>query len=415
MSLRSIEPVNYKIVDLSHPLQGSQMDGIKDERAVMDTIPYSRVFYHAFPGAVIMHRGKKYKVQSMTRPPAFADSCSGYRGGSNLAAYAKPTTARYSTRPLSTMKITVVKQMERLDDQGTHLIIRSDCNDWRLAHQPVLPNTEEEVIQGSLGGNGVVTVRRNVHGFKKLSTVTRVEISRTELSMPPMEFDTFAFWIDTEATALSQVVKGYDDGVHALSHALLAVAPLFVPCTSADINCDHSHFGCSRIMIFDMRAGGAGTSAQLWKSLFRPNGLLEVAIDLLTNCPSCLRDQDSTGYQGGCPACVQSGQCLNFNQYLSRHAALIIAKRMLNRIQATELYIKNIVDTEAGLPDGVSQSPTRSKEPSECHSPRRAAREKAMSEAKDLRSARERQVVVGRPTWPLDNSDGVGGRQVDGD
>lgn len=390
------------------------MDGIKDERAVMDTIPYSRVFYHAFPGAVIMHRGRKYKVQSMTRPPAFADSCCGYRGGSNLAAYAKPTTARYSTRPLSTMKITVVKQMERLDDQDPHLINRSDCNDRRLAHQPVLPYTEE-VIQGSLGGNGVVTVCRNVHGFTKLSPVTRVEISRTELSMPPMEFDTFAFWIDTEATALSQVVKDYDDGVHALNHALLAVAPLFAPCTSADINCDHSRFGCSRIMIFDMRAGGAGTSAQLWKSLFRPHGLLEAAIDLLANCPSCLRDQDSTGYQGGCPACLQSGQCLNFNLNLSRHSALIIAKRMLNRIQATELYIKNIADIEAGLSNGVSQILTRSKEPSEWHSPRRAAREKAMCEAKDLRSARERQVVVGRPSWPLDNSNGVGGRQIDGD
>jgi len=56
VSLRSIEPIAYQIVDLNHNLQGGRTDTI-NENAVMDTIPYSRVFYHAFPGAVIMHRG----------------------------------------------------------------------------------------------------------------------------------------------------------------------------------------------------------------------------------------------------------------------------------------------------------------------------------------------------------------------
>lgn len=396
-------------MDLSHPLQGARTDGIKDEKAVMDTIPYSRIFYHAFPGAVIMHRGRRYKVQSMTRPPAFAESCTGYRGGSNLAAYAKPTNARYTTRPLSTMKITVVKQMERLDDESTSVAVLTKVSD----SQSFQPFAEGEDIKGSLGGNGVVTVSRSVHGFTKLSPVTRVEISRTELSMPTMEFDTFAFWLDTEATELSQVVNQYDDGVHALSHALLAVAPLFVPCTSSDVNCDHSHYECSRITIFDMRAGGAGTTAQLWKCLFQPSGLLEAAIDLLTTCPSCQQDQESNGYNGGCPACLQSGHCLKFNHHLSRSAALIIATRMLSRLQTTELYARNIEEKKSAN-DVIPLSPSRSKVTAESVTPRKAARDKAVCEAKDLKSARERQVVVGRSTWPLDNSDGIGGRQVHG-
>jgi len=47
VSLRTIEPLSYLIVDKSHPLQGNKTDKLHDPRAVLDTIPYSRVFYHA--------------------------------------------------------------------------------------------------------------------------------------------------------------------------------------------------------------------------------------------------------------------------------------------------------------------------------------------------------------------------------
>lgn len=46
VSIRSMESVNYDIVDLSHPRQANRMDTIHDKAAVLDTIPYSRVFYH---------------------------------------------------------------------------------------------------------------------------------------------------------------------------------------------------------------------------------------------------------------------------------------------------------------------------------------------------------------------------------
>ena len=54
VSIRSVEPVSFSIVDISHPLQGGLTNGIHDEQAVLDTLPYSRVFYHAFPGAIIL-------------------------------------------------------------------------------------------------------------------------------------------------------------------------------------------------------------------------------------------------------------------------------------------------------------------------------------------------------------------------
>ena len=66
VSIRSIEPVQFSIVDISR--QGGKMDTIQNENAVLDTLPYSRVFYHAFPGAIILFRGTKYRVLAMTRP-----------------------------------------------------------------------------------------------------------------------------------------------------------------------------------------------------------------------------------------------------------------------------------------------------------------------------------------------------------
>lgn len=287
------------------------MDVVVDEKAVLDTIPYSRVFYHAFPGAVITHRGRRFKVLSMARPPPFASSSTGYRS-SNLAAFAKPTSVRYSTRPLSGLKITVVKQMERIDGCCSPKDADGVGETTRI---PAVSPDSSEHENGSLAGSGIVTVKRTVHGYKKLSPVTRAELSRTEISLPPMEFDTYGLWIDTEAATLAPVVKDYDAGVHALSHALLAVAPLFVPCASSDLDCDHRTHGCSRVMLFDLRAGGAGTCNQLWKHLFMPDGLLHAALALLETCPSCSIDSD---YQGGCPACIQAGQCLKFNQDLHR-------------------------------------------------------------------------------------------------
>jgi hypothetical protein len=48
----------------------------------------------------------------MTRPPAFGVS---FRRTITLGAYVKPHSQRYCTRPLSTLKITIVKQMEQVD------------------------------------------------------------------------------------------------------------------------------------------------------------------------------------------------------------------------------------------------------------------------------------------------------------
>ena len=407
VSLRSIEPLNYDIIDLSHPKQAGRMDGAQDESAIIDTVPYSRVFYHAFPGAIIMHRGQRYKIVSMVKPPAFANQISG-RSSINLAAYAKPSSHGYFTRPLSTLKITVVKQLERIEHMRPSNI-PSNRPEEKQEIAPAIVNVdhlyshEDDPSIGSFAGCGVVTVRRNVHGYKKLSLVTREELSRSELSLPDMEYDSFAFWLDCDAGVFSTLLgKDYGHGIHALSHAILAVAPLFVPCTPADIQCDHSFVNPTRVTIFDARPGGSGVCSQLWKHVFVPNGLIDAAVDLLRKCPSCSSD---VGYYGGCPGCIQFGECIKFNDFLCKEKALAIGKHLLKRIQQLDIYKAKSKKMEDNM--GEDSEEEHMKEP-ECtiSSPRRRKRARAMQAAKDIAKSQDRQLVIGRPSWPMDGAAG---------
>ena len=260
-------------MDLSHPLQNNQTDKIHDKAAVLDTIPYSRVFYHAFPGAIIKHRGRKYRIEAMESPPAFVGGQSFGRESSDLAAFAKPTHVQYTTQALSLNEITVVKQTRH-----------AELVDSRACHSV------------SVSGSGLVTVKRSVHGYKCLSHVNRKEISRSTLNLPPMEYDTYAIWLDADAVSLRGVVTNFNEGVHALNHALVAVAPLIVPCSSSDIDCDHGTFECTRILLFDVRAGGSGICKQLYNKFYE---CLDAAVELLQDCTTCY--SETSRYSGGCP------------------------------------------------------------------------------------------------------------------
>jgi hypothetical protein len=100
----------------------------------------------------------------MSRPPAFLSENFAGRSNVSLSAFAKPTTAKYVTRPLSNLRITIVKQMESV----------------LLNDSPAGAATAVETAV-TLAGYGKVNVKRRVHGYKKLSLITRQELSRSEL------------------------------------------------------------------------------------------------------------------------------------------------------------------------------------------------------------------------------------------
>lgn len=153
---------------------------------------------------------------------------------------------------------------------------------------------------------------------------------------------------------------------------------------------DHNTFDPTQVVIFDHRAGGSGCAERLWKHFFlEKDNILVAAIDLLQNCSSCESD---TTFDGGCPACLHLSNCLKFNQYLSKSSAIVIGKRMLERIKESQLYKENCY-----LKNHESKIITNST----------TYRTSALAKAKQLQGAKNRSYVVGRPSWPMDYG-GVG-------
>jgi ATP-dependent helicase YprA (DUF1998 family) len=134
---------------------------------------------------------------------------------------------------------------------------------------------------------------------------------------------------------------------------------------------------------------------------------------------TCSQCRGSWGYEGGCPACLHFGQCLMFNQHLNRNAAIQVGKRLLQRIRQTTLYKENAerLSNENDAPAPLHDNHCTEKErPSPNHttvvSPRRKARARALRNAKEVAPTKERNVVMGRASWPTDREDS---RQVDAD
>ena len=86
------------------------------------------------------------------------------------------------------------------------------------------------------------------------------------------------------------------------------------------------------MLLYDQRAGGSGITTQLYRFIIPA---LEAALELLAECASC--SYKAVGYDGGCPACLQSVPCDNFHQDLSRRAGVQVGQHLLGRLKKSNL------------------------------------------------------------------------------
>jgi len=120
-------------------------------------------------------------------------------------------------------------------------------------------------------------------------------------------------------------------GLHAASHALINVLPLFARTSANDALtvCDYPaarRYRPRYILIGDRCKGGNGLSLQAYR-VFRL--LILAAIDLIEAC-TC------TSFRG-CPSCVQMMSCAQFNIVLDKKAGLTILKGMLAPVSSGDV------------------------------------------------------------------------------
>jgi DEAD/DEAH box helicase domain-containing protein len=117
---------------------------------------------------------------------------------------------------------------------------------------------------------------------------------------------------------------GIGSGLHAIEHVIIKIAPIFTYVDSRELG-GRSYSKYSKypyndkkiIFIYDANEGGVGLSEILYENA---ETLLEKAYKHLTNC-KC---------EDGCPYCIYSTKCGNFNEFLDKWQAIKILETTLN-------------------------------------------------------------------------------------
>jgi DEAD/DEAH box helicase domain-containing protein len=101
--------------------------------------------------------------------------------------------------------------------------------------------------------------------------------------------------------------------VHAAEHGLIGLLPLFAICDRWDVGgvsmAFHPETGEPTIFVYDGYPGGAGIADLAYDAMDRH---VQATMELIAACPC----------DDGCPSCVQSPKCGNWNEYLDKAGAV---------------------------------------------------------------------------------------------
>ncbi|CAM8938571.1 unnamed protein product [Rhodiola kirilowii] len=280
VSIRAIETEKYKVMD-------------KQRGEVLEEIEESRAFFQVYEGAVYMNQGMTYLVTDLDI--------------TSKIAWCQRADLKYFTQPRSYTDIHVI---------GGETAYPANAMQSRL-----LKTTAQA---------GKCKVTTTWFAFNQVLKGRNVVIDRKELSLPTFSFESQAAWIRVPQSIKIEV-DDFRGGLHAACHAVLSVVPLyaanlklFVVCNLSDLapECANPHderYFPERILLYDQHPGGTGLAAQI-QPIF--TDLLNAALELLMAC--------SCSSEVGCPYCVQSLACHEYNEVLHKESAIKIIKGVLD-------------------------------------------------------------------------------------
>jgi DEAD/DEAH box helicase domain-containing protein len=252
------------------------------EGELIGTAEATRAPGELHPGATYLHRGTNYEVEDL-----------------DLAlkrAVARRVPNRYYTRPRVETDVEVLEEIERRD-----------------------------LANGAALHWGRVRTTDAVTYYKKVRVADEKEIGVFPLDLPDVTLETQAFWI-----SLPPLPKGarpsfesFGGALHAGEHGLIGLLPLFAMCDRADIGGlstpVHRQNRLPTVFVYDGYPGGVGISRRGYDAF---ESLARDTLGVITRCP-CER---------GCPACIQSPKCGNWNEPLSKDGAVSFLRYLLGQI-----------------------------------------------------------------------------------
>jgi DEAD/DEAH box helicase domain-containing protein len=172
-----------------------------------------------------------------------------------------------------------------------------------------------------------VETTEQVVGYQRRRLPGGDVIETRDLDLPPQSLVTRAVWYVMDDASVRRALAGVEDdrdpmlgSLHAAEHAAIGILPVFAMCDRWDIGglstAYHPDTGDPTIFIYDGYPMGAGISDHAF-TVARDH--LGATRDHVSACPCA----------AGCPACVQSPKCGNWNEPLNKTGAVRVLDVLL--------------------------------------------------------------------------------------
>src|ERR687892_226021 len=251
------------------------------EGELIGTAEATRAPSELHPGATYLHRGNAYEVESLDLR--------------SHRAVVRRVPNRYYTRPRVETDVEVLEEIEKRD-----------------------------LANGSVLHWGRVRTTDSVTYFKKVRVADDKEVGVYPLDLPDVILETQALWVTLPPLPREArpSFESFGGALHAGEHGMIGLLPLFAMCDRADIGGlstpVHRQSRLPTVFVYDGYPGGVGISRRGYDAF---ESLARDTLGVITRCP-CKR---------GCPACIQSPKCGNWNEPLSKDGSVSLLRYLLGQ------------------------------------------------------------------------------------
>jgi DEAD/DEAH box helicase domain-containing protein len=253
---------------------------VRDDDTLVGTVDEARAFDMVHPGAVYMHQGTTYRVLDLDLHDrlAIVELCDGN----------EYTVARTDV----TMRVLSRDRCRAVGRAGLHL--------------------------------GSIEVASQVTGYQRKDAATGEVLGTAALDLPASRLVTRGVWYTVEPDDLRRAAidpTAWPGTLHAVEHAAIGILPLFTICDRWDVGgvstARQADTHLPTIVIYDGYPGGAGIAELGYDAADRH---LATTLEVIEGC----RCTD------GCPSCIQSPKCGNWNEPLDKTGSIVLLRHVLD-------------------------------------------------------------------------------------
>ncbi len=247
---------------------------------IIGQIDEMRAYRETHPGAVYIHRGVSYLVESLDIP--------------ERRVRVAPARADYHTRARGQKTTEILEVLGESSVAGVPVFL------------------------------GRLKVTETVTGYERRANRGGQLLSIVPLELPPMVFETEGLWwvIPQEVqNELDRRLFHFMGAIHAMEHAMIGILPLLVLTDRNDLGGIstplHPQVGRACVFIYDGAPGGVGLSRMAFA---KAEEALQRTLAAVAGCPC----------ETGCPSCVHSPKCGSGNRPIDKVACRFLLEVLVS-------------------------------------------------------------------------------------